>query len=186
MRCSHQWKVSMLAPVLLVLSSCTPPSNSHLASIARRYAAAKEEYATLHKRFVEDGLTQFTTPTSISSRAKVNGYYRVSQKWYDPEYKPTSFSEVLRVTGISEDRFRFYADTLRKLGIETVRKDGNDIYFYVEGFGILDGYFVQIVSTPDTPPGKIVATVDAIPTDIEGDYCVRLDDNWYLWYSLSY
>ena len=110
--------------------------------------------------------------------------------WAPPDNKSNkavAFSEVLVDVGISRERYDRYSALVRTVGVDTIQWRGvDDLCFYVEGSGILDGYCIEIVNTSGEIAGTTVSSVHDIPTEKEGEYFVPLEGDWYLKYSMSY
>ena len=172
---------------LAAVGGCTP-SSEHLASLEARFHSSRHQYVKLHECFTEDDLDVFAV-AGYGGGPMVNDYYMVTdfetneRQWFSHDNRSVSFSEVLQSTGISEQRFRFYSDTMERLGIQCIRKLGNDTRFFLESFGHLDdGYTINIVNTPDRPEWEVVESVYEIPLEKNGAWCIQLDDGWYLVY----
>lgn len=182
MRVNTSYQIAFLLLLVPLLCSCTP-STRRLATIEEEFFARKTDYVALYDLFVEDRLQEVTFD---EYRTQIDKYYTSGDGWFDESNEAIAFPDVLRDIGITELRFAQYRDLMGNLGVRTIQqRTACAVCFYKEGFGVLDGYFIEIVNTTGEVSGTTVSSVHDVPTEEEGEYFVPLDGNWYLKYVFS-
>ena len=183
MRLSYHYRIAFL-PLLLLASCSLSPSTSGLKEIEDGFVHNRGTYAALRDMIVEDALSELRIGARVD---RINKYYHTSGGWFDDHNERIDFPDVLRDSGITQERYDCYKELMNIVGITQMSADAEDVSFLVEAFGHLDdGYVIEIVNTPADVSEKTISSVNDIPTKEEGEYFVSLEGCWYLRYSLSY
>lgn len=178
---------------LLLLASCNfTPSTSRLARIEQGFFDKKDEYVTLYDMFVEDD--KMTGLDCEFPGVRINDYYKSGDEWFDKHNDRSSLADALEDAGITQERYDLYRERMAAIHVEKINQDDNEVMFFKDSFGILDGWFIGIMNRPEEEmaefvslmDGTIVSDVHEIPTEEEGYYFLPLEGNWYLYYSMEY